>query len=157
NRALSYYAAINRRNIFNIDPTPGPPAPQVVVKTPLNLKLWGVAVDRKSSKHSHAIIEDLKTHKQDVHRVGETVPGGAVVKQIEWNKVTLERDGALEVLELASATGQSGSAMPAPPGKPAAAGAAEAAGASGQGIQKVSDTEYNVDRSEVDSALENMN
>lgn len=160
NRPLTYYAAISRRNIFNVEPTPGPPAPQVAVKTPLNLKLWGVAIDRTNSKRSHAIIEDQKTHKQDVHRVGETVPGGAVVKEIDWNKVTLERDGALEILELVSAAGPGGggSAMPVPPGRAGAAPATTtAAGPTGEGIQKVSDTEFNVDRTEVDSALENMN
>jgi len=155
NRPIGYYAAINKRNIFNVEPTPGPPAPAAVVKTPLNLKLWGVEIDRVEARRSHAIIEDQKNHKQDVHRVGETVPGGAVVKQIDWDKVTLERDGQLEILALdTNATGTA-------PAKPAAAAPAPAgtpgAGPTGEGIQKVSDTEYNIDRSEVDSALENMN
>lgn len=159
NRPLTYYAAISRRNIFNVEPTPGPAVQQVVVKTPLNLKLWGVAIDQKNAKRSHAIIEDQKTHKQDVHRVGETVPGGAVVKEIAWNKVTLERDGALEILELISGTGGPGAAsgMPVPPGRPGTSPTTAAAGPTGEGIQKVSDTEFNVERTEVDSALENMN
>jgi len=160
NRPITYYAAISRRNIFNVEPTPGPAPVQAAVKTPLNLKLWGVAIDPHHPKRSHAIIEDQKTHKQDVHRVGGTVPGGAVVKLIEWNKVTLERDGALEILELSPATGIAAGpgAMPAPPGRPAAGASSSAnAAPSGEGVQKVSDTEYNVDRAEVDGALENMN
>lgn len=154
NRPISYYAAISRRNIFNVEPTPGPAQPAPVAKTPLNLKLWGVAIDQVHPKRSHAIIEDLKAHKQDVHRVGEVVPGGATVKEIDWTKVTLERDGQMEILELASA---------AAPGAPAASGlhapAAPAAGGgpTGEGIQKISDTEYTIERTEVDSALENMN
>jgi general secretion pathway protein C len=136
-----------------------------VVKTPLNLKLWGVAIDQKRAERSYAIIEDQKAHKQDVHRVGDAVAGGAVVKEIDWTKVTLERDGQLEVLELASAGGGAGGSAPgAPPasgvGGMAAAGRAGGAsgpGPTGEGIQKVSDTEYTIERQEVDSALENMN
>jgi len=149
NRPLNYYAAINKRNIFNVEPTPGAAAPPPPVTTPLNLKLWGVAIDQKSAKRSYAIIEDQKTHKQDVHRVGDSVPGGAVVKEIDWLKVTLERDGRLEILELASGPGggapRSIAAAPAP------------AQPVGEGIQKVSDTEFTLERAEVDNALENMN
>src|SRR5436190_5184947 len=56
NRPMSYYNAISRRNIFNVEPTPGPAQPVVAVKTPLNLKLWGVSIDAKHPKRSHAII-----------------------------------------------------------------------------------------------------
>lgn len=156
NRALTHYAAIQRRNIFNIEPTPGSAAPQPVVKSPLNLKLWGVAIDQVRAERSYAIIEDQKARKQDVHRVGDPVPGGAVVKEIDWTQVTLERDGQLEILELASAAAPGGAMGVPGRAMPVGLGAAPG-GPSGEGIERVSDTEFAIDRTEVDSALENMN
>jgi general secretion pathway protein C len=150
NRPMTHYAAISRRNIFNVEPTPGPAIQLAPQKTPLNLKLWGVSIDQKRPNRSHAIIEDQKAHKQDVHRVGDQIQG-ATVKIIDWTKVTLERDGQLEILELA-ATNLPGAAAPA--NRPLAAAQA---GPTGEGIQKISDTEYTIERTEVDSALENMN
>ena len=152
----SYYAAIPTRDVFNsAHPTP---VEVVVVETPqptkCNGKLWGVVVHNDGAS-SYVIIEEGSTHKQDVYRVGETAGGCGTVKQVEWDRVILTRDGRDEILELANA-------QPRPqPAAPAVAAANIPIPAPSPGgnahIQKVSENEYNIDKSEVDSALDNMN
>jgi len=153
NRPASYYAAIHTRDIFNstkpapVDEGPPPtPAP-----TLCKLKLWGVVVHSRDDS-SRAIIEDQTTHKQELYRVGETTPGCGVVKQVEWDKVILDHDGRDEILELANPG-------VLPGGVPAVVAAAPAAPAASHDphIQQLSETEYRIDRSEVDAALDNMN
>jgi general secretion pathway protein C len=148
-RPASYYAVINTRDIFNStkpepEKTPEPPKP-----TELKLKLWGVAVHAHGS--SYCIIEDLTTHKQNVFRVNETVVGNATVKQVEWERVILDRDGQDEILDLAQPLG--GPPIP----RPVSAAGAVPQSPTNPHIQQVSDTQYNIDRSEVNSALDNMN
>ena len=149
-RPASYYAAIHVRDIFNStkpeeEKPKEPPKP-----TELKLKLWGVAVHVNG--RSHCIIEDLTTHKQDVYRINDKVGGVATVKQVEWDRVILDRDGQDEILELAQPQGGS---LPAP--NRAMAPVAEQPAAANPHIKQVSETEYSIDRSEVDSALDNMN
>jgi general secretion pathway protein C len=148
-RPTSYYANINTRDIFNsTKPEPEKP-PEPPKPTELKLKLWGTAVHADHS--SYCIIEDLTTHKQDLYRTNDVVTANAVVKDVEWDRVILDRDGQEEILELASAQGG--------PPRPVAAVAA-ASGPSqptNPHIQQVSESQYNIDRSEVDAALDNMN
>ncbi len=153
-RPASYYASIHARDIFNStkpeeEKPKEPPKP-----TELKLKLWGVAIHRGGP--SHCVIEDLTTHKQDVYGINERVGGVATVKQVEWDRVILDRDGKDEILDLAPPQGAPAGGRPGP-----AVAAAPDQGATGAGsnphIKQVSDSEYRIDRSEVDSALDNMN
>lgn len=147
-RAASYYAVINTRDIFNsTKPEPEKP-PEPPKPTELKLKLWGVAVHTDGS--SYCIIEDLTTHKQDLFRMNDKVPGEATVKQVEWDRVILDRGGQEEILDLAQPQGGS---IP----RPVPAAGAPPPGATNPHIQQVNETQYNIDRSEVDSALDNMN
>lgn len=164
-KPASYYAVIYKRDIFN---SAKPVAEEVVVQpeiklTDLRLKLWGVAV--RGPKNSYAIIEEEKKREQGVYRVGSEVPGGAKVKAVEWDKVILDVAGKDEILEIQE--GMTGGVMAAPsPFSALATGSAPSPGSSataalgqtggGQGVQVISPTEYVVDRSEVDTALENM-
>jgi general secretion pathway protein C len=168
-RPLAAYAAITTRDIFN----PAKPVEEVKVEAPppptkLNLKLWGVSIHSKG--RSHCVIEDLSTRKQEVYRIGDTVPGPAVVKAIEWERVVLDRGGFEEVLELAQPSGASGvagmgAARPVLTASlPPAATDAAVTGASGNSpavtnprIQQVSENEYHIDRAEVEQQLDNMN
>ena len=150
---LTFYAAIPTRDIFNS--THPELAPPPVVETPqptkCNGKLWGVVV-RDTEASSYAIIEETTKHVQDVYRIGETAGGCGTLKRVEWDRVILNRDGRDEILELANT-------QPHQQPAPAVAAAAPAAspGPADPHIQKVSENEYNIDRSEVDSALDNMN
>lgn len=146
-RPASYYASIPARDIFNsTKPEPEKP-PEPPKPTELKLKLWGVAVHTDGT--SSCVIEDLTTHKQDFYRINDKVAGTATVKAVEWDRVILDRDGRDEILDLATAQGA--------PAKPVTAAAPAPAASSNPHIQQVSDTQYNIDRTEVDSALDNMN
>jgi general secretion pathway protein C len=147
-RPQTYYATIENRDIFNSTKPPAAQPPPEPVMTKCTVKLWGVAV--RDGGRSHCVIEDLSTHKQDIAHVGETIPGCGVVKDVAWDKVILDRNGQDEILELATAQGASGA-----PARPVPGAAAQQP--SNPHIQLVGDNQYNVDRSEVDSALENMN
>ncbi len=168
-RPLAAYAAISTRDIFN----PAKPAEEARIEAPppptkLNLKLWGVSIH--SQGRSHCVIEDLSTRKQEVYRIGDTVPGPAVVKAIEWERVILDRGGFEEILELAQPAGTSGFAtsgaarpvltasLPPPATDAAVTGSSGGAAVSvNPRIQQVSENEYHIDRAEVEQQLDNMN
>lgn len=167
-RPPSHYALIHQRDIFNsvkpVDEVAPVEAAPVKI-TDLRLKLWGVAL--RGPEDSYCIIEEEKRREQGVYKVGEEVPGGAVVKSVEWDRVILTVAGKDEILELQEGLTGGPRMAPAPfspvvgsrpapgaPGSPASMAAGVATG--GQGVEVISDTEYVVDRSEVDNALENM-
>jgi general secretion pathway protein C len=146
-RPAVYYALIHTRDIFNsTKPEPEKP-PEPPKPTELKLKLWGISVHDDGS--SHCIIEDLTTHKQELYKINDKVAGSAFVKQVEWDRVILDRDGQDEILDLnlAQGTPHAGAAGAKPPDVAAA----------NPHIQQISETQYNIDRSEVDGALDNMN
>lgn len=144
-----YYGVIHKRDIFNsVKPTAAPAPVQEAAPTQLKLKLWGTAVFDKGN--SFSIIEDLGARKQGVYSVNDVVPGNATVKAIEWDRVVLTHNGRDEILELDTTKGMGKSVAAAPPP------AAPAGPADGSGVKQISETEYQVPRTEVDSALENM-
>lgn len=151
----SYYALIHKRDIFNS----AKPVEEVAVTeepvkiTDLRLKLWGVALRGKDD--SYAIIEEDKKREQGVYKVGAEVPGGAVVKSVEWDRVILVVSGKDEILEIED--GLTGGPRTAP-SRFGSSGASRTTKpkATIKGVEVVSDTEYVVDREEVDNALENM-
>jgi general secretion pathway protein C len=149
NKPEAYYALIHRRDIFNSTGPAAPPTPAPVIdKTPLKLKLWGVALHEDGT--SYAIIEDLTQRKQDLYPAKAEVPGGATVKSIEWDRVVLNRNGQDEILDLEQAV-----AAPRAPSRLVRSALGRRAVADAH-VKEVSDNEYVIDRSEVDSALENM-
>ncbi len=153
-KPASHYAAIYTRDIFN-STKPEPPKPPPPVKTELKLRLWGVALHH-GKQPSYAIIEDLNARKQDLYRIGDTVAGAATLVGIDWDRVTLERDGQKEFLELIVPGGTGTSGAPGAPGVVPRPDPYQSS-ATGRGIQQIADGQFVVDRSEVDAALENIN
>lgn len=149
-KPATYYALIPKRDIFNsVKPTPVPVQEKVeAAPTQLKLKLWGTAVFDKGN--SFSIIEDQGARKQGVYGINAVVPGNAVVKAIEWNRVILSHNGKDEILELEEPKSVAG------PARAIAAAPAGAPAANGSGIQQLSENEFTVPKAEVDSALENM-
>ncbi|GIW39554.1 MAG: hypothetical protein KatS3mg076_0131 [Candidatus Binatia bacterium] len=156
NRPRQAYAVIHERDIFNSAKPAPPPPPPPPVRTQLQLRLWGVAIHH-GSEPSYAIIEDLRQRKQDLYRVGDTVPGDAKLVKIEWDKVTLERDGKKEYLEISAE--QLASLGPAArrPFPARGRGRGRRGPARAPGIERVGEDEFVIERAEVDAALENMN
>ena len=99
NPPLSGYRAITKRNLFNTNPDIEAPAKAIDVdnlkKTDLNLKLWGTVTgqDRKA----YAVIEDTKTRKQELYRIGDSIQD-ATLKLILRQKVVLSVKDGDEIL-----------------------------------------------------------
>lgn len=147
-KPAQFYGLIHTRDIFNSarPEAAAPVAAAAPVVTQLKLKLWGTAVFEAGS--SYSIIEDLGARKQGVYGINATVPGGATVKAIEWERVVLAHNGKDEILTLEKTSALPGVARPGP--------AAPAAPDAGAGIQQTAENAFVIPRSEVDSALENM-
>jgi len=161
-RPASYYAAISTRDVFN-SAKPEPEKPKEPPKpTELKLKLWGVVLHPQPWS-SFCVIEDLNTRKQELFRVDDVVAGTARVKAVEWDRVILDRDGREEILDLAQPGGGTGggaaavAAVRPGAGAGAAAAAESAAATKDPHVQQLGEYSYAVDKSEVDSALDNMN
>jgi len=151
----SYYALIDKRDIFNsVKPeAPAGPVPTPAVATQLRLKLWGVALQDGSD--AYCVIEDEKKRSQGVYKVGEEVPGPATVKAIEWERVVLLNGDREEILELQDTT-KAVSGVASAIRNVASSSQSSPSASAVTGVKMVSEDEFVVDRSEVDNALENM-
>ena len=161
-RPASYYALIHKRDIFNsAKPVVEKEEVEEVAPEPTNLrlKLWGVAL--REGQDSYCIIEEEKKREQGVYKVGDEVPGGAEVKAVKWDRVILSRAGKDEILEIEEGlTGDKGSKPSRFSARSRSSSSSSTSSASKgkqlKGVEVVSDTEYIVEREEVDNALENM-
>jgi general secretion pathway protein C len=137
-RALAYYSVITEHDVFN-----APRPTEAVAAAPvseLKAKLLGTAPG--DGMHSYAIIEDDNQKSQQLYRIGDTLQERTLTK-VDWDHVTFKGPRGEEVLQLVEATNKA----------PAPAAAAPA----GSGIQQKSDTDYVIDRAEIDKQMENMN
>ncbi len=100
---LENYQAIHQRNLFKLDSGPELEPEQAKVEiealkeTDLKLKLWGTVTGNVAS--AYAVIEDTKERKQQLYHVEDAIQN-AVVREIHREKVVLEVDGNLEVLQM---------------------------------------------------------
>jgi len=99
------------------------PAPIAV--SPLNLRLVGIfLIERRADKALALIAEGTSMERS--YRIGESLPGGARLEQIQRNSVIVSRDGQQEVINLPRleeagrkpASGAMPAAMPAEPEMP---------------------------------------
>ena len=104
---LSRYGAITKRNLFNTNPDIEVPARAINVdnlkETDLKLKLWGTVTGQ--ARKAYAVIEDTKTRKQELYRIGDSIQD-ATVKLILRQKVVLsvsDRDEILGMEEIGAA------------------------------------------------------
>ena len=113
-RDPSHYAVVHQRDLFHsakekvaAKKSVGK-SKKVVIKeealekTALEVRLRGTIYREKGD--SLAIIEDLKTRKQDLYHVGDVILGEAKLIAVSRNKVYLERNGKQEVLEVYKGT-----------------------------------------------------
>ena len=112
------------------------------------LKLWGTAVHGDTP--AFAIVEDQKTRAQGLYREGETISPGVTLAKVEWDRIIIDRHGRQETLLLPTDTTPPSSTRPAAPQlfQPYQGQAG--------GIQQVSADSYNIDRTEVKQAMENL-
>lgn len=108
-KTLASYDNVVKRNIFKTASlTEVIPEnsinPDDLDNTELNLKLWGTIVAGK--EFSSAIIEETKTKKQQLYKIGDTIET-AKLTHILRNKVVLTVNGKDEILEMENNAGNS--------------------------------------------------
>jgi general secretion pathway protein C len=145
---LSSYTIVYTRDIFNSVKAPvEPPVPAVAASSGI-FKLWGTAV--RERERAFAIIEDQSTHVQGLYREGETVAAGVTLVQVSWDRVTLERNGRRESLTLPTEA-------PAAPTQPVVTAATSPPRQDQEGVRQVAQDSFQIDRREIDHAMENLN
>jgi general secretion pathway protein C len=142
---LSRYSAIAERDVFN---PPRAVEPRAVESAPtaaaLNARLLGTAPGE--GVDSFAILEDGTSRKQELFRVGDRFQDRTLAR-VAWDHVVLRAGEREEILKLAEP-----SSRPAPAAAPAGDAVPD-----GSGIRALSETTYQIDRAEVDKAMENLN
>jgi general secretion pathway protein C len=142
--AISHYAPITERDVFNPPRAVEASAASSPTISPLNARLLGTAPGHGID--SYAIIEDGASRKQELYRIGDRLQDRQVAR-IEWDHIVLKVEEREEIVKLAEpATGQ-----------PAAPTNVATTGDLGSGVRAISETSYQIDRAEVDKAMENLN
>ena len=134
---LAYYQPITARDLFNPPRAEPEGRPQA---SELKARLLGTAPG--AGMDSFAIIEDDSNKSQQLYRVGDKLQDRTLTR-VEWDRVMLKGEQGEEVLRIVEPSGEA---------KPAVA-----SGPIVGGIQQRSDTEFVIDRSEIDKAMENLN
>jgi len=107
-RPLNAYKTIESRNLFKLaDKSEAKPAAaevkiETLKETKLQLKLWGTVTG--NSQNAYAVIEDTQQRKQQLYHIEDAVQN-AIVKEIHREKVVLEVNGNLEVLQMEKIVG----------------------------------------------------
>ncbi|WP_417911662.1 type II secretion system protein N [Candidatus Electronema sp. TJ] len=106
--AIEDFQVIVRRNIFQIKQAAAaqpekpqeekPQAQQQAAPTALNLALAGTVTGTDETARA-IIIDNTSKKEQQILRVGDGVQG-AIIKAIDWNSVTLDVNGRLELLKM---------------------------------------------------------
>jgi general secretion pathway protein C len=101
---LSHYKTIFERNLFQTNTKANIKTSSINIdtlkQTDLKLKLWGTVTGLEDK--TYAVIEEAKTRKQNLFRIGDTVQN-ATVKMVLREKVVLNVNGKDEVLEIEKA------------------------------------------------------
>ena len=170
------YGSIIRRNIFgsgipdavpfkfvpiSLPPSlpPPPPVAEIVPpKVPLNMTLIGTVVSAEGPAESYAVIEDGRTRKQYMYRIGDFLLQDAKLVQIFRTRVIISRGDEEEVL-VTALSGLKGSTTKNPPIAPAPSmlpPAIPRERSSDGGVRQVSKDRWVMDREEVDDAIAHL-
>ncbi len=159
-RDPSHYAVVHQRDLFHsakekvaAKKSVGK-SKKVVIKeealekTALEVRLRGTIYREKGD--SLAIIEDLKTRKQDLYHVGDVILGEAKLIAVSRNKVYLERNGKQEILEVYE--GKEAKTGERPRGRPLKRESIPERA----GIKRLSAGRYRIPQEDLRDAFENM-
>jgi general secretion pathway protein C len=173
------YSSIIRRNLFGtpapdfvpvpfvpvslppLPPSlPPPPVAEVVPpKVPLNMTLIGTVVSAEGPEHSYAVIEDGRTRRQYMYRIGDFLLQDAKLVQIFRTRVVISRGDEEEVLVtgLSGLKGSSTKNTPvAPPASSMLPPSIPRDRTPGSGVRQVSNNRWVMDREEVDDAVTHL-
>jgi general secretion pathway protein C len=141
---LEAWAPIAARDIFN--------GARAASRENGTRRLVGVGLQ---AGEASAAIEDLRTHRQTLVRVGDTV-GDARVDSIAWDHVVLIRDAGEQVLALGPPDDGAGERADAPDEPPGTDQLAADQAPRGPTIRQTSATAFVVDRRELTTVADDM-
>jgi general secretion pathway protein C len=136
---ITDYAIITRRNIFGAKPKSASKTPVKASTSSFDVRLVATSIGDGSTPF--AIIEDTKKKEQEIFELNENVFGQARLVAVLETSVSLDRNGKVEVLELAEGDGSAG-----------------APSTSSGGITAIDDnqTEFSIPEAELENALGNL-
>jgi len=120
----------------------------------LRASLVGTIV-AEPNEWSMAMITDLAASETGIYRLRDQLLEEATVVAILTDKVVVERQGRREYLMLQEKAAAKGARKPAAVASAPKPG--EGDGTLGEGIKKVDDTTYTIERGEIDKTLNNLN
>jgi len=152
---------LTSRNMFCSECTP-PVAttavnsdPSSIQTTSLPLVLLATMVSAKASD-SYATIVNTENQKQGAYAIGDVIPGASgKIKEIHFKYVDFENSGHTERLVLAGATAPVTTPVAAAEPPPSDGGGDDLQAAIDNGVKKVDDSNYEIDKSLVEKALAN--
>jgi general secretion pathway protein C len=153
--------AFASRNIFCSECTP-PVAvaatntdPSSIQTTGLPLVLLATMVSGKP-EDSYATIINTENQKQGAYAIGDPIPGASgKLKEIRFKYVDFENGGHIERLVLAGAQAPVSTPVAAVETPPSDGGGDELQAAIDNGVKKIDDNTYEIDKAIVDKALAN--
>lgn len=153
--------AFAARNMFCSECTPPVQVanndPSSIVNTALPLLLLATNVG-VTDDASYATIINTESQRQGAFAVGDRIPGATgPLKEVHYKYVDFENNGRVERLVLAGATAPVASAAPVAAAEPSAGEGSgdELQTAIDNGVKKINDNTYEIDRSLVDRVLAN--
>jgi general secretion pathway protein C len=152
---------LSSRNMFCSECTPPVAAtavnsdPSSIQTTSLPLVLLATMVSAKASD-SYATIVNTENQKQGAYAIGDVIPGASgKIKEIHFKYVDFENSGHTERLVLAGATAPVTTPVAAAEPPPSDGGGDDLQAAIDNGVKKVDDSNYEIDKSLVEKALAN--
>ena len=145
---FSSSAVIAQRDIFHSVKAPDSRSSSAQAVSSGPPKLWGTAIH--GGAPAFTILEDQKTPFQGLHPEGEEISPGVTLDKVEWARVIVNRDSRPETLLLPTDAKRPSDA------KPLVLQRLEMRQPQAGGIQHVSEDAYQIDRNEIEHAMENL-
>jgi type II secretion system protein C len=149
----TYYDVIARRDVFNLAPPPQPTAPPVVEE---NLPLRLIGTSQLSSGKPYAILEN-QMGVQSLYRVGDTVPDGGPLVQVDPDQAIIMHNGHRVAIKMEHATPTPGQPMVPPNVQHRGFGhGRQLHGRDPRGIHRMGKNHFRIDRQFVSGQLKDM-
>lgn len=148
--ALSAYAIVYTRDLFNSTKAPVAQEGATLAATTssTSIRLLGTATSMED--RAFAIVENQTTQSQGLYREGDLIAPGILLVQVAWDRITIEREGKRETLLLPKDLPTPTSSSPLVPVS------ARADTNTQEGVQRMAQDSYHIDRREVDHAINNL-
>ncbi len=158
----SYYEAIAKRDVFNLEPAPEAPAE---LATNLHIKLIGTS--QLTLSRPFIIVQDENTQKQSLYQLGDDIPGAGKLVGVYRDHAIVLHAGRRVKLEMPTHPGVPATSELSPQGLPRPLWSPPGAGflrrpfpgafpGRGAGVHRLGPGRFDLDRSTLNNNLNNM-